>query len=524
MIRVKNIKVLLDEELKEKIFKKTGLKKDDIKEIKIIKKSLDARRENNIHYVYEVDLKLADENKIKFTDDIIKSPDEEFKFKITGNKIMNKRPVIVGSGPAGLFCAYILAENNYKPIIIERGEEVDKRIKSVNRFWKENVLNENSNVQFGEGGAGTFSDGKLNTLIKDKEFIGKKVFEIFVENGANEEIMYEKNPHIGTDKLVNIIKNIRNKIINMGGEFRFNSQLTDININNNKIDSIIINDSEIIKTETLILAIGHSARDTFKMLYNNGLIMTQKPFAVGIRIQHPQEFINKSQYKKYYKELPNANYKLTYQSKSNRGVYSFCMCPGGYVVNSSSEKNHLVINGMSYHKRDSLNANSALVVSVSAKDFEDDLWGGLNFQKELEKKAYDYANGLIPIQLLKDFYLDKKTTELKSVKPIFKGNYSFANINDILPKFICDDLKKAINYFDKKIKGFKMDDAIISAVESRTSSPIRIIRDKNLMSNIKGIYPVGEGAGYAGGITTSSIDGIKAAISISKIYKGVKDE
>ena len=523
MVRIRELNISIDDDsmdkIKEKIIKKYKLNKDDIKNIKIVKKSIDARRKNNVHYVYELDISLENEDKILKFGNAILSPNEDFVFNITGKEKMNKRIVIVGSGPAGLFCAYILAENGYKPLVIERGEKVEDRVKTVNKFFSSGILSFSSNVQFGEGGAGTFSDGKLNTLVKDKEFIGKKVFEIFVKNGAPSEIMYENNPHIGTDILVDVVKNIRNDIISMGGEFSYNSCLTDLIIEDNKLKQIVINNSDIIECDNLILAIGHSARDTFKMLYEKGICMSPKSFAVGIRIQHPQEFINKNQYGEFYKKLPPANYKLTYKSKSGRGVYSFCMCPGGYVVNSSSEEGRLVINGMSNYKRDSINANSALVVTVSETDFGFHPLDGLKFQQTLEEAAFKCGKGKIPTQLLSDFYENKISDKIKSVNPVFKGDYNFSNINDILPKYICDDLKEAIKYFDTKIKGYNMNDAIISAVESRTSSPIRIKRDELYMSNIKGIYPIGEGAGYSGGITTSAMDGVRMAKCIAKIYR-----
>lgn len=521
MIRVRQVKVNIDdnslENIKKCTSKKLNIKYEDIHNLKIIKESIDARGE--VNYIYEVEIETNLENKLLKNKDVYIPKDENYKFEITGTKQMKERPIIVGSGPAGLFSAYMLSQNGYKPIIIERGEKVEDRVKTIENFWETGKLNKNSNVQFGEGGAGTFSDGKLNTLVKDKNYRMKKVFEIFVECGAPSDILYKNKPHIGTDLLRNVIINMRNKIIDMGGTFYYNSCLTDIVINNNKVTEIVINDKEKIKCETLILALGHSARDTFKMLYEKGISMSPKSFAIGIRIQHPQEFINKNQYGEFYKKLPPANYKLTYKSKSGRGVYSFCMCPGGYVVNSSSEEGRLVINGMSNYKRDSINANSALVVTVSENDFGFHPLDGLKFQQTLEEAAFKCGKGKIPTQLLSDFYENKISDKIKSVNPVFKGDYNFSNINDILPKYICDDLKEAIKYFDTKIKGYNMNDAIVSAVESRTSSPIRIKRDELYMSNIKGIYPIGEGAGYSGGITTSAMDGVRMAKCIAKIYR-----
>lgn len=520
MIRVRQIKCKLEEDINDiKIIcsKKLKINVNDIKDIIIRKKSLDARHKPNLYYVYEVDIKINNEDKIlknNKDNNVLRSPDEKYLFKVTGKKVLKNKPIIVGAGPAGLFCAYYLSKYGYNPIVIERGEDIENRVKKVEEFFKTGILDINSNVQFGEGGAGTFSDGKLNTLIKDKRV--KEVLKVFVECGAPKEILYLNKPHIGTDLLRNVIINMRNKIINNGGEFRYNTCLTNINYENNKLISIEINNKETIKCDNLILAIGHSARDTFKM-FKDKLIMSPKAFAVGIRIQHKQSLINNNQYGSSI-NLPAASYKLTYKASNGRGVYSFCMCPGGYVVNSSSELNHLVINGMSNHRRDSKNANSAIVVTVTPDDFGFNVLDGLEYQRKLESNAYKYGNGKIPIQLFKDYLDNKKSTSYNSIKPIMKGNYSFSNINEILPDYINKSLKEAIKYFDRLIPGFANDDVILAAVESRTSSPIRIERNNEYQSNIKGIYPCGEGAGYAGGITSAAIDGIKIAEQIASVY------
>ena len=485
----------------------------------IKKKSLDARDKNNIHYVYEVDIKLKDEKKIlrKRSNDIFEAPIEEYKFNITGTKKLENRPIIVGAGPAGLFCGYMLAQNGYNPLIIERGEKIEQRVETVEKFWNDGILNNESNVQFGEGGAGTFSDGKLNTLVKDKMFRNKKVLQIFVEAGAPEEILYESKPHIGTDLLRNVVINLRNKIIEMGGEFRYNSCMTNINLENGKIKSIEINNSEIIHTEVLVLAIGHSARDTFRIL-NSKVYMEAKPFAIGVRVQHSQQMINNSQYGTQYDNLPAASYKLTYKASNGRGVYSFCMCPGGFVVNSSSEKNRLCINGMSNYKRDSESANSAIIVTIGPEDFGNAPLNGLEFQEKLEEKTYAKENGNIPIQLFKDFKENRKSENLGNINPVMKGKYRLSNLQEIFPEYITKALIEGIENFDKKIKGFAKDDAILAAIETRTSSPIRINRGDNGESNIKGIFPCGEGAGYAGGIMSAAMDGIKIAEFIESAY------
>ena len=527
MIRVKQIKVniLLDNEdnIKKIVSKKLGINVKEIISYNIIKKSIDARYKPDIYYVYEIDLSCKNEDMVIKRNinnkDISLSDNEDYIIPKHGDIELRKRPIIVGSGPAGLFCTYLLALAGYNPLIIERGECVEDRINTVNKFWETGKLNKESNVQFGEGGAGTFSDGKLNTLTKDNNNRGKFVFETFVSCGASSDILISNMPHIGTDVLIDVVRNLRNKIISLGGEFLYNSCLNDINIVDGKVVSVKVNDM-IIDTDILVLAIGHSARDTFNMLYDKGLNMEGKPFSVGIRIQHPQELINKNQYgEKYYKELMPASYKLTYKTSLGRGVYSFCMCPGGYVVNASSEDNRLAINGMSYNKRDGENANSAIVVTVTPDDFGFHPLDGIKYQRLLEEKAYILGNGKIPTQLLGDYYKNIESNILGSVNPMFKGGYSLTDLNKLYPDYINESLKEAINHFSLKINGFNNDDSIISGIESRTSSPVRIVRNELYESNILGVYPCGEGAGYAGGITTSSIDGIKVAEAIISKYK-----
>ena len=426
---------------------------------------------------------------------------------------------MIGSGPAGLFSSYLLAENGYQPIILERGEKIEDRVKTVEKFFQDNTLNIHSNIQFGEGGAGTFSDGKLNTLVKDKEFRGKKVFEIFVENGAPEEIMYLNKPHIGTDILRKVVVSMRNKIIQMGGEFRFSSMVTDFLIEDNKIIGVEINHSEILPCSVVVLAIGHSARETFYTLWNKNVTMKAKNFAIGVRMEHPQDMISKSQYGKAYSLLPPASYKLTYQSSSGRGVYSFCMCPGGYVVNASSEEGMLAVNGMSNYKRDGRNANSAIVVTISSKDFGEGVLAGIEYQRRLEKKAYELGNGFIPVQLYGDFVKEEKSERLGNVIPDTKGGYTLTDLNSLFSEEITSSLKEAITAFGKKIQGFDREDAILLGVESRTSSPVIIERNEEKEANIQGLYPCGEGAGYAGGITTSAMDGVKIAEAIAQKYR-----
>lgn len=524
MIRLRQIEVPIENEdsLKKKCASKLKINEEKIKKIIINKKSIDARDKSNILYCYEVDIEVENEKiilKKNKSKDILKTPNENYQFKITGTNKMKSRPIIVGAGPSGLFCGYILSKYGYRPLIIERGEKIEKRVEIVEKFWETGKLNNASNVQFGEGGAGTFSDGKLNTQVKDKEFRNKQILKIFVECGAPKDILYLNKPHIGTDKLREVVINLRNKIIKMGSEIRYNTCLTNLIINDEKINAIEVNNTEIIETDALIVCIGHSARDTFKMLKNNKVQMEPKSFAVGLRIQHSQENINFSQYGEFASKLPPAIYKLTYRASNERGVYTFCMCPGGFVVNASSEEGHLVVNGMSNYLRETKNANSAVVVTVTPDDFNNSLFGGMEFQEKLERKAFEIADGKIPVQLLEDFMNNKMSTKIKDVTPIMKGSYEFANLQEILPEFITQSIKEAIPQFDKKIKGFANKDAILAGVETRTSSPIRILRDEEGQNVIRGIYPTGEGAGYAGGIMSAAMDGLKTAENIARIYK-----
>ena len=532
MIKVRQVKVDIEDKsldnLKKALIKKLKIKDSDLYDAFLRKESIDARDKKHICYSYEVDCNIKDEDKWlkknKHNKDVEKTIYKKYDFNITGDKVLKHRPVIVGAGPCGLFAAYMLCLKGFRPIVIDRGEKIEDRVNTINNFWKGSKVDINSNVSFGEGGAGTFSDGKLNTLTKDTEGRIEKAFEIFVDNGAPVDIMYVSKPHIGTDVLRKVIVAMRKKMELMGAKFMYNSLVTDIIIKDNKVKGVVINDKDTIDTDVLVLAIGHSARDTFKMLNKKGLDMESKPFAVGLRVLHSQDMINESQYGKYASILPNASYKLTYNTKDGRGVYSFCMCPGGYVVNASSEDKRLCINGMSDHDRDSGTANSAIVVTVSSKDYGDGLFDGVEYQRKLEEAAYTYGKGNIPVQLYKDFVDNKVSDHYGSVEPKFKGHTRFANINEIIPKEISDSIKEAMKDFDKKIKGFANDDTIMAAIEARTSSPIRIIRDDNMESNIEGIYPCGEGAGYAGGITTSAVDGIKVSEKIMQIYKEVIDE
>lgn len=522
VIRVKQVKVDVrydnNEELYNSLVRKLKINVNDIVNINIVKKSIDARHKDNVCFVYEVDVEVRNESRIKFDNDISLSSSNCYSFVPSGNLKLSNQPVVVGSGPCGLFCAYELAKFGYKPIVIERGEDMDSRVNTVNLFWNNGVFNPNSNVQFGEGGAGTFSDGKLSTQIKDKNNRINEVLNIFVSNGAPSEILYDFMPHIGTDKLRDVVKNMRNSIISLGGEFRYNSCLTDINIVDNRVKSIVINNSEVINCDVLVLAIGHSARDTFRMLHSKGVIMSNKPFAVGVRVMHSQDMISKNQYGGYYKYLRPASYKLTYNTSSGRGVYSFCMCPGGYVVNASSEGKRLVVNGMSNYSRDSLIANSAIVVTVNEKDYGSNLFDGVKFQEKLESKAYQLGNGKIPIQLYGDYVKGVKSQGFGDIVPKFMGETCFSDLNLLFNDDINSSIKEAMKYFNDRINGFNNSDVVLAGIESRTSSPIKIYRDENYEANVLGLYPAGEGAGYAGGIVSAAVDGIKVFESIVSMY------
>ena len=512
MIKITNIKIkadLSDDELFEKIYKKYKINKNDVTERRIIKKSIDARNKADIFYNYSVELECKNENKIKNVQ-IVK---KEEPFKIIVNRKSSKRPVIIGAGPAGLFSALTLAQNGIKPIIIEQGKTVDERKKDVEEFQKTGKLNTLSNVQFGEGGAGTFSDGKLTSGIHNP--LCKIVLKEFYNFGAPEQILYINKPHIGTDNLINIIRNMRNEIIKLGGEFLFNEKVTDFEFENSKVTAVIC--GKRIETDTVILAIGHSARSTFEKLYEKGVKMEKKNFSIGVRIEHKQSMINKSQYGEITKlKLPPAEYKMAYHGE-NRSCYTFCMCPGGTVIASSSEPETIVTNGMSVYARNGENANSAVLVNVTPNDFKGESpLEGIYFQKDLEQKAFKLggSNYNAPIQRFEDFENNVKSTHIGEIKPTYKPGVTLSNLNEILPDFISKTLVEGIKYFDKSIKGFAHPDAILTGVETRSSSPVQITRNENKQSNIKGLYPCGEGAGYAGGIMSAAVDGIKCAIAV----------
>lgn len=530
MIRVNQIKLPIEhkeEQLQQKILKTLKIKKEQLQYYKIVKKSIDARKKPELFYVYSVDVSVENETAVlKKVDNnnIMSTKQKQYSIQPLPENSFSKPPIIIGAGPAGLFAAYYLLLAGVKPIVLERGKQIEAREADVQRFWKTGVLDITSNVQFGEGGAGTFSDGKLNTLVKDSAGRNQFVLETFVKYGAQDKILYENKPHIGTDVLRNVIIRMRKDMIRMGCEFRFESCMTDLRIEKEQILAIEINHEERLETDTIVLALGHSARDTFAMLLKHQLVMEPKSFAVGFRVEHPQKVINHTQYgEKYADRLPAAPYKLTANLANGRGVYSFCMCPGGYVVNASSETGRLAVNGMSYSKRDGKNANSAIIVSVKPEDFDGtDALSGVRFQQKLEEKAFCLAAGKIPQQLFGDYCKNAPSVSYGTFSSETKGDTCLCNLRGLLPQVLEESFIEGMYAFSRTIPGYDRADAILSGIESRTSSPVRICRNEQFLANIGGIYPCGEGAGYAGGIMSAAMDGLKTAEHIVSNRTGRK--
>lgn len=526
MIRLNNLRLNLgytDSDIVGVVTKELRIDNNAINNISLYRRSIDARRKNDVHYIATVDVELnCDENKAlskaKCKNAAIA---EKYRYDIPYTHNLKSRPVVVGFGPAGMFCALILAQAGQRPIVIERGQDVDTRTQKVDSLFYNRVLDTESNVQFGEGGAGTFSDGKLNTGTKDTR--QRHVINEFVRHGAPQEILYNAKPHIGTDKLKTTVKNIREEIIALGGQVRFGTKLCDINHKDNKVTSIVVecdNNKEIIECDNVVLAIGHSARDTFEMLKDKGFAMAQKPFAIGARIEHLRVDIDKAQHGEIAdkKLLGAADYKMNIKSQNGRGVFTFCMCPGGMVVAAQSECGTVVTNGMSCFARDDINSNSALLVNVNPDDFgSDDVLAGVEYQRKIERAAFNVGGGdySAPVQRVGDFLNNQKSTRLGDVMPSYKPGYKFAKLTDILPSYITDSMREGIVKMDRKLHGFAHPDAILTGVETRSSSPVRILRNDNMQSvTIQGIYPCGEGAGYAGGIISAAVDGIRCAEQI----------
>ena len=534
MIRISNIKLAAHKEqkkvLEQEICRLLHIKSLQGLTYQIVKKSIDARKKESIQCIYTVDIAgMKDEAKVVAKckkDNISIAKQEQYVEPTHGQTVLAHRPVVIGAGPAGLFATLLLAEHGYRPILLERGQDVDTRTRDVEQFWNTGVLNTASNVQFGEGGAGTFSDGKLNSVIKDIRC--RKVLETFVRFGAPEEILYHAKPHIGTDRLKLVVKSMRQAIIAAGGEVRFGAQVVDVAVEQGKLTSVTLQTGEIIQTNVAILAIGHSARDTFYQLYHRQIPMEAKPFAIGVRIEHPQTMMNMAQYgmETPYDSLGAADYKLTYQASNGRAVYSFCMCPGGKVVAAASEEGMVAVNGMSDLARDGENANSALVVNVTPEDYAQDSNGidvlaGVEFQRKWERAAYTLSGGYqAPAQLVGDFIADRPSTALGGVRPSYRPGIVFCDLKGCLPTFVTESLREAIPAFGSKIKGFDREDAILTGIETRTSSPVRITRNEAYQSPaVHGLYPCGEGAGYAGGIMSAAVDGIRIAEQVIQHYQ-----
>ncbi len=552
MIRITQIKLPLDcKDEKAALLKKAAgllrVETDCLQSLSLVKKSIDARKKPDIYRVYTVDVKVADESRVlkrsgSKNGQIQLVEETAYHFPAIGGATVfeGSRPIIVGTGPAGLFCGYMLARAGYRPVLLERGREVHKRLADVERFWQEGVLDPDSNVQFGEGGAGTFSDGKLTTTVKDPKGRMREVLRIFVEAGAPKKILYEAKPHLGTDILTDVVVNLRRQIEKWGGEVRFESQVTGLVVENGKIAGVEVNGSRLTGS-VVVLAIGHSARDTFQMLDRLSVPMEAKAFAVGLRMEHPREMIDRLQYGGPNPMLPAASYKVTTKTASGRGVYSFCMCPGGYVVNASSEQGRTAVNGMSYSTRDGANSNSAMIVTVSPDDYQNTgPLSGIAFQRSLEERAYRIGRGAVPVERYGDFRSFVLTEGLADVRsgvpaawkgalqtsypgfsPAVRGRWAFSPVHEILPAFLNAALVEGIELIGRKMPGFNDADAFLSGVESRTSSPVRILRDETGQSAVRGLFPCGEGAGYAGGITSAAMDGILIAEKVASLHCNV---
>lgn len=511
MIRLFQVKCANENEIEAQILKKLRIRKEDLLQWHVHRKSVDARHQK-VLFSYVVDCKVKNEKKLLKLKDVSLTPDETYRPVMSGKHALLARPVVVGFGPAGMFAALILAQSGYKPIVLERGSKVDVRKQKVETFWESGQLDEECNVQFGEGGAGAFSDGKLTTRSKDS--LCRKVFEELVSFGAKPDILIDQHPHIGTDAFLAIIRNCREEIERLGGTFYFDTKLEDIKVENGTLKQIYFN-QQWVDCNALILATGHSASDTILMLHQHGIHVENKPFAVGVRIEHKQKYINEAMLHEYSQDerLIPARYQLTYTASNSKGVYTFCMCPGGYVIPSSCQKDQLVVNGMSYASRSGENANSALLVQINDSDYGNELFAGLKYQEDLEKKAFEMGHDYKAcVQLAKDYLENKISNQFESVLPTYSIGTTFCDLNDLFSKEVNLALHEALEHFEKKVPGFVSSGAILSAVESRSSSSVRLVRDKeSYVSNIQGIYPSGEGSGYAGGIMTSAIDGIRSA-------------
>ncbi len=526
MLRLTEIKLPLEHPepaLKRALLHKLQIKEAELTRFTVHRRAVDARKPAAISLIYTVDAELSDEASVlaRLARDphVVRAPDMAYHFVDQAREKPAQPPVVIGTGPCGLFAGLILAQMGLCPIILERGKPVRERTKDTFGLWRQRALNPESNVQFGEGGAGTFSDGKLHSQIKDPKHYGRKVLMEFVAAGAPPEILYVNKPHIGTFRLVGVVENLRASIISLGGEIRFHSRVSDIAIDDGQVQGVVLANGEHIATRHVVLAVGHSARDTFHMLHERGVYLEAKPFSIGFRIEHPQSLIDRSRYGRHagHPALGAADYKLVHHCRNGRSVYSFCMCPGGTVVAATSEAGHVVTNGMSQYSRNERNANSGIVVGITPQDYPGHVLAGVALQRDLEARAFQLggANYSAPAQLLGDFVAARASTSFGSVLPSYAPGVKLGDLSASLPAYAIDALREALPAFDKQIKGYAMHDALLTGVETRTSSPIRIKRDATLQSlNTRGLYPAGEGAGYAGGILSAAVDGIKVAEAV----------
>ncbi|MFG0807269.1 NAD(P)/FAD-dependent oxidoreductase [Pseudomonas fluvialis] len=531
MIRLTELSLPLDhaaDELPQAIARRLGISAAELLNFSVFKRSYDARKKNSvILFIYIIDLEVRDEASVlaRFADDPHVRPAPDTNYYPVGQAPagLSERPIVVGFGPCGLFAALLLAQMGFKPIVLERGKDVRRRTKDTWALWRKKTLTAESNVQFGEGGAGLFSDGKLYSQIKDPKFYGRKVMHEFVRAGAPEEIMYVSKPHIGTFRLTGVVAAMREEIIALGGEVRFESKVTDLLINDGQLEGVVLANGETLRSRHVVLALGHSSRDTFRMLHRQGVFIEAKPFAIGFRIEHPQSLIDQARLGKYagHPELGAADYKLVYHAKNGRAVYSFCMCPGGTVVAATSEPERVVTNGMSQYSRNERNANSGIVVGINPEqDFPGGPLAGVEFQERLESRAYELGGRdyCAPAQLVGDFIRGVPSSELGEVEPSYKPGVRLGDLAASLPDYAIEAIREALPAFGKQIRGFDRDDAVLTGIETRTSSPVRITRDNETLQslNLKGLYPAGEGAGYAGGILSAGVDGIKVAEAVAR--------
>lgn len=533
MIHITELRLPLEhteDDLRAAVIERLGITDTQLLSFDIFKRSYDARKKNALTFIYTVDAQIMEPETLlkKFRGDphIKPTPDTDYKFVARAERDVKQtrhRPVVIGFGPCGIFAALLLAQMGLKPIVLERGKAVRERTQDTWKLWRKNILNSESNVQFGEGGAGTFSDGKLYSQIKDPKFYGRKVIREFVKAGAPEEILYVAKPHIGTFRLVGVVEKMREEIIALGGDIRFSQKVVGFEIEHQQIRAIQLESGETLAADHVIVALGHSARDTFKVLHDAGVYMEAKPFSVGFRIEHPQSMIDRARLgpNAGNKLIGAADYKLVHHANNGRAVYSFCMCPGGTVVAATSEPNRVVTNGMSQYSRNERNANAGIVVGITPADYPGGPLAGLDYQRQIESHAYVLggSNYEAPGQLVGDFLIGRASTELGSVTPSYKPGVHLTDLATSLPAYAIEAIREAIPAFEKQIKGFSMHDAILTGVETRTSSPLRMTRGADFQSlNVKGLYPAGEGAGYAGGILSAGVDGIRVAEALALSY------